>query len=251
MLTLKHLSTITTLLALAAAARAQPLTGSGAHLPLSTPTQVPQPGVVHTLSGIVPGVSFNGTWSAPVQNAWQGTFAATGNVPNNTNLGVTNYNFTGLNAGFLPTGTFFNFGDVDGGSGGGETFRLRAFDNLGNAILTPWLSVPQFVWGFGRNSGNPDLLDMPGWVFNPVDGSYFIDGNTVTGFNPSVSFTLLSLANITSLELNKSSTFNGFSLAAPIVPTPAGMAVIGIGGVMAARRRREIAPLPRQRPART
>lgn len=217
---------------------AQPLTGSGAHLALSTPIQVPQPGVAHTLSNIVPLVSFDGTWSTPVQWGWQGTFTAFGPVPNNTSTGVTRYDFTTLNAGLLPTGTFFNFGDVDGGSGGGETFRLRAFDGLGNALLAPWLSVPQYVWGFGRNAGNPDVLDMPGWVFDGSTGSYLIDGNSVSGFNPSVSFTLLSLTGIHSLELTKTSTFNGFSLAAPIVPSPASLALMGLGGAMVARRRR-------------
>lgn len=237
-MTTRHALAVLLVAGLNGSVLAQPLTGSGAHLPLSTPIQVPQPGVVHTLSSIVHPTSFDGSWFAPVQWGWRGTFTAFGPVPNNTNLGVTRYDFTTLNAGMLPSGTFFNFGDVDGGSGGGETFRLRAFGAGGNALLAPWLSVPQYVWGFGRNAGNPDVLDMPGWVFDGSTGSYLIDGNTVSGFNPSVSLTLLSLTGIHTLELTKTSTFNGFSLAAPIVPSPAGAALMGLGGAMIARRRR-------------
>ncbi|MCL4222297.1 MAG: hypothetical protein KJZ65_13110 [Phycisphaerales bacterium] len=235
---MRHAIPVLVFAGLGGSALAQPLTGSGAHLPLSTPIQVPQPGVAHTLSNIVHPTSFDGTWSAPVQWGWQGTFTAFGPVPNNTNLGSTRYIFSTLNAGLLPAGTFFNFGDVDGGSGGGETFFLRAFDSGGNAITTPWLSVPQYVWGFGRNAGNPDLLDMPGWVFDVPTGSYLIDGNTVSGFNPTVSFTLVSLTGIHTLLVEKGSTFNSFSLAAPIVPSPAGAALMGLGGAMIARRRR-------------
>ena len=235
-----QISSIVTIVLAAASfsASAQPLTGAGTHMPLSTPIQVPQPGVVHTIGGVVHPTSFTGTWSAPVLWGWQGTFSAFGPVPNNTNAGVTRYLFGGLNAGNLPAGTFFNFGDVDGGSGGGETFRLLATDAGGAAITTPWLSVPQYVWGFGRDSGNPDLLDMPGWSFNAVTGEYLIDGSTVTLFNPAITVTLMSLVAIDSLTVIKSSTFNGFSLAAPIVPAPASAALLLPAGVLALRRRR-------------
>lgn len=46
-LTFKHVSTIATLLALAAAAKAQPLAGSSTNPRLTKPSHLPQPGAVH------------------------------------------------------------------------------------------------------------------------------------------------------------------------------------------------------------
>lgn len=223
--------------ALAPIAAAQPLTGSGAHLPLSAPIQVPQPGVAPTLGSIVHPTSFDGTWNAPAQFGWQGTFTALGPVPSNTNIGTTRYDFTTLNAGNLPTGTFFNFGDVDGGSGQNETFSLQAFDSSG-LITTPWLSLPAYVWGSGRNAGNPDLLDTPGWNWNAGTGTYFIDGTTVTGFNPSITVTMLSLVDIDQLSVVKTATPYSFSLTAPVVPGPGALALLGVAGIATGRRRR-------------
>ncbi len=234
---LNHLTVLFTALAITPAVSAQ-LVGSGAHLPLPSPIQVPQPGVAPTLGNINHPTSFEGTWSAPVQTGWQGTFTASGPVPNNTNLGTTRYDFSTLNAGHLPAGTFFNFGDVDLGSGQNETFTLQAFDSSGGIITTPWLSLPAYTWGFGRNAGDPDLLDMPGWSWTASTGTYFIDGTTVTGFNPSITVTMLSLFDISELAVVKSSIPNGFSITAPIVPAPGALAVLGLAGLATGRRRR-------------
>src|SRR5436190_7247616 len=59
--------------------------------------------------------------------------------------GNAHYDFTaagGYIQGALPIGTYFHFGDLDSGSGPGETFRLTAFDPSGNPITTPWLEIP-------------------------------------------------------------------------------------------------------------
>lgn len=217
---------------------AQPLMGSGAHLPLSNPVQVPQPGMPYTTSNIIHPTSFNGTWAAPVSAPWVGTFSASGPVPGNGNVGTTVYNFSSLAAGRLPIGTYFNFGDLDSGSLGGERFILKAL-HQGFALNLPWLNVPTYVWGAGRGpAGVPTALDMPGWSWDPFLAQYEFDGSTVTGFNPTISFTMVSNSQFNTLVVTKFSGFNGFSLSAPVIPSPGAFGLLCIAGLLVTQRRR-------------
>jgi hypothetical protein len=198
-------------------ASATTLTGSGGHLALPT-----SPGVVPTFVSptYAAGPTFPGTWNAPANPAWIGTFSGTGALPSTTaGAGTTRYDFTGLSAGYLPSSTFFVFGDVDAGSGGSEQFYFRAFDTTAAhaLITTPWLSEPVATWGTGATS----LAAMPGWAWNSSPGVYKIDGSTASfAGNPNLVFALLSEVPIGYLEVKKISTNYGLALAAPTFPVP-------------------------------
>jgi len=207
------------------------LTGSGSHLPIPSPNPGGPPGVAPTLVVSING--FTGTWTPPAMPPWVGTFSALGPVPNNTNLGTTRYDFTTLPGGVLPAGTFFLFGDVDSGSGPGETLDLQAYDPIGNFITSPWLDEPIGVWGSGTGIGGSIVAgDMPGWDWNNITlNTYRIDGNTVTSGNPTVGFALVNNQPIARLDVHKASTFNSFALHAPVVPEPSTLALISIVGL--------------------
>ncbi len=217
-------------------ANAQTLFGSGSHLPLPSTIGVPQPGVAPVISNLIHPTGFDGTWSAGVRPVWHGTFSAAGSVPDNTNSGTITYDFSGLLLGELPPGTFFNFGDLDNGSLTGEKFSLQAI-RMGAPVGSNWLNRPSYVWGTGSGvSGDPVLADMPGWSWHPALDLYRFDGTTVPG-NPTISFTLTSNTWFDTLVVTKSSIFNGFSITAPPVPTPGALALLGLGGLVAGRRR--------------
>jgi hypothetical protein len=212
------------------------LIGAGPNLPIPAPNNPPppnQPRAVTTGAG-----SWTGTWTAPAQANWIGSFNAIGPVPSGmTSTGTTRYDFTSLPTGQLPVGTFFRFGDVDGGSTQNEVFTLRAFDTGGNLITTPWLSLPISVTGTGTGGGGAILPgNTPGWSW--AAGVYTIDGSTVTGGNPSVAVHMTSLTSMATMNLTRASTFANFSLAAPLVPAPSSAALLGLGGLAACRRRR-------------
>jgi hypothetical protein len=218
------------------------LTGSGSNLPIPAPNPGGPPGVSPTLT-VVTG-AFTGVWTAPAQPPWVGTFSATGPVPNSSSTGTTSYDFTTLPTGVLPAGTFFLFNDVDYGSVTGETFDLRAWDTSASLITSPWLDEPIGVWGSGTGSGGAILpTNMPGWDWNSVNPStYRIDGTSVSGGNPTVTFALVSNQPIATMELVKGSTFDSFGLQAPIsVPEPASIGLACLGmlglGIFAGRRR--------------
>ncbi|MEN1704666.1 MAG: hypothetical protein AAGJ54_04015 [Planctomycetota bacterium] len=207
------------------------LVGSGPNLPLAgaPPANV---AFVNTPTGI----GFNGTWSSPALSPWQGTFTAIGPMTSGLGpVGTTRFDFTTLTAGELPAGTFFLFGDVDGGSSTSENFTLIAFDALGNTITTPWLSLP--VGETGTGAPGPAIApgNTPGWNWDGT--SYFIDGSTVIGGNPTVTVYLESLVGISTLQVNRGSDFANFTLRAP-VPTPGAVTLMAAGGILAARRRR-------------
>ncbi len=227
------------LLALSATASAAPLTGSGTNLPIPTfnPGEPPRQG--RALSGVT-GTAFNGTWTAPALTPWQGTFNAFGPVPAGTSspAGTTRYDFSPLTAGLLPAGTFFAFGDVDGGSTVTEQFILSAFDAGGSLITTPWLDEPIGVSGVGTGGGGAFLPgNLPGWDWNASLGQYTIDGTTVTGGNPSLTVWLESNTDMATLHVERVSTFANFSLSAPI-PEPASAALLLVGGLALGFRRR-------------
>ncbi len=224
------------LLALATAtATAQPLTGSGNHLPLVQswpPPAVPADLALYDPNNLTAG--FSGTWgppaTAPVLAPWVGTYQTVGPIPAGINnpTGTTLYrDFTGLAAGFLPTGTYTYFGDLDAGSATTEQFTLHAWDPSGSLITTPWLSVPVY-----SNATDPNQL--PGWSYS--SGTYIFDGSTVPG-NPSVAFLLETLVDIGQIEVIRSSEWASFGLWAPI-PEPGTLCLLGLGAFTLARRRR-------------
>jgi hypothetical protein len=225
-------------LGLSGAAFGQALTGSGANLPIPSPNPAATNGAGVSLTTV--GGGFTGSWSAPVLPDWVGTFSATGPIPsgNGTPAGITNYDFTSLPSSVLPAGTFFFFGDVDGGSTQNETFVLRAFDSGGSLITTPWLDTPFRVSGSGTGPGASIVPgNTPGWNWDAGTGTYTIDGSTVTGGNPSLGVWLESNASMATLELERTSNFANFTLWAP-VPSPGTAVAFGAIGLAALRRRR-------------
>ena len=217
-------------------AAAAPLTGSGPHLPLTG--SAPPAAQTRTIT-FSDAAGFDAEWTPGVQPAWLGSFSASGPVPsgNVTPAGSTRYAFSTLPNGYLPAGTQFRFGDVDGGSTTTEMFILQAFDTSGVLITTPWLNDT-----IGELPLGTALTQMPGWNFDGGTGTYTIDGTTVIG-NPTVLAVLESNVNILSMDLERTSNFANFWLAAPltdVIPTPAAslLGFAGIGGLIVRRRQR-------------
>lgn len=226
-------------LSLSAVVSAAPLIGSGANLPIPSPNPGEPPRQGAALSGIT-GTGFNGTWTPPALAPWVGTFAAFGPVPAGTasSAGNTRYDFSALPTGLLPVGSYFSFGDVDGGSTVTEQFILTANDASGALITTPWLEIPLGVSGVGTGGGGAILPgNMPGWNWNPSLGQYLIDGTTVTGGNPSIAVWIENNTPMRFLNVQRVSTFANFGLSAP-VPEPSTAVMLAIFGVTALRRRR-------------
>jgi hypothetical protein len=224
--------------ALASVAGAVPLTGSGANLPIASNTPPPS----QTRAVVASGGGWTGSWTAPAAAPWVGSFTATGPIPVGTSnaTGTTIYDFTSMPLGHLSAGTYFRFGDVDGGSTQNETFTLQAFDASGNLLTTPWLDEPIATTGTGTGGGGAILPgNTPGWSWTAGTGTYFIDGTTVTGGNPTLSNWLESNQDITELIVTRTSGFASFSLAAPLIPAPgAGALALFATGALGVRRRR-------------
>lgn len=218
---------------------ATPLTGSGSNLPIPAPNPGEPSRQAAALSSIT-AAGFDGTWTAPALTPWHGTFNASGPVPasNAYPAGITNYGFATLTAGYLPVGTYFFFGDVDGGSTQNETFVLKAYDVGGTLITTPWLDEPIGVTGTGTGSGGTILPgNLPGWSWTPASGEYLIDGTTVSGGNSSVGAFLPSNTAISRLYVERTSAYANFGLSAPI-PEPNTALLLLIGGAAMLRRGR-------------
>ncbi len=170
--------------------------------------------------------TFAETWNGTnADTAWLGgQWEATG--PNNrppTQTGNTAYDFTTLSAGSLPVSTFITMGDVDRGTGVGETFSFTAFSALNTPILIPWLDL----------LGTTAAIDsqLPRYQWNPLTGEYFFDGSNVPG-NPSVAFRMLTTVSIAVLEVDKARTSYSFNIAAPeaaVVPVPSAFWLFGSG----------------------
>ena len=220
------------------------LIGSGNHLPIPAfnPTWPPgqSPAQIGG-TGPGPGGSFTGTWTAPVQSDWVGTFNAMGPIPSSMAVGIVNYDFTSLPLGYLPSGTFFIFGDVDQGSTLSERADLKAHDGSGNLLTTPWLNKTYAVRGPGNGPGNTVILgDMPGWSWDhpATPNTYVINGSTVNTSNPNVAFALVTNRPIHKMELNKRTTHFGVGLQAPVVPEPSTLAIACLGVLLLVYRRR-------------
>ncbi len=200
------------------------LTGSGLHIPLGPfVTSYPVVAPVYTEN---PFTSFTGTWSAPAQSPWHGTFTGTGPIPagNLRPSGFSTYDFTGLGGGGgLPIGTYFFLSDLDNGSGT-EKFSVKAFDSTHTVISSAWLDDPALGHaGIGAAGGAPLFTDAPGWDWNGIAANtYTFDGTTINTGNPSMSLALGSNQAISYLEFSRGSSFANFALGAPVaVPEPA------------------------------
>lgn len=153
-------------------------------------------------------------------------------------IGLTRYDFSTLPTGLLPVGTYFAFGDVDGGSSTNENFILQAFDAAGALITNAWLDQPIGVNGIGTGPGSTILPgNLPGWTWDAGTSTYTISGAGVTGGNPSLTVWIQNNTAIGSLAVERTSGFANFSLSAPI-PSPGGMGVLALAAGIAARRRR-------------
>ena len=227
--------TVFLLFSIAGSIYADVLDGSGNNLLLPSTTGATPPGIVPVVT--LGTGSFSGTWSStPAPTAWQGTFNGTGNFPCCGNADVTNWSFSGLTNGYLPTGTFFRLGDVDNG----ETLSLTAFNNLNQIIMSPWLNVASFV-----SSPTPsDLVqaNLPGWSF--AGGTYTFTGRFGVNGNTILTILLPSNQNIFGLRVNQPDSTAGFGLSAPTtapvsgVPEPGTYGLIGAAlGVIALRKR--------------
>lgn len=197
------------------------LTGSGPHLPIPSPNPAWPPGVPETR--IQTGPTFVGSWGPPAHPAWNGFYIASGQIPSAFATGTIRYDFTTLPLGYLPAGTFFSFGDIDGGSGNPERFHIEAFDSSNNTITTEWLDDTFAVTGTGTGSSGTILSNnMPGWDWNVANpNEYQITGASVTGGNPNVAFALVTNQPIYRMSLEKPTTHYGFGMQAPEIPEPA------------------------------
>ena len=211
------------------------LDGQADHLPMRTIFSDAEwpPGISATLEDN--GGTFDGTWGADAHPNWRGTFTATGPQPNGNNSGQTDFDFTGLPLGFLPTGSIIVFGDFDRN----ENSRVSALDSFGNVIESPWLFETFAVKGFGATGGPPEQIYLPGYDWDVTfDNHYYLHGTTISG-NPSIALALKTSQNITGLSVTKTSA-NSFGIMAPnAIPEPGSLLCLGgMASLFAFRRRR-------------
>lgn len=224
------------------AASAAVLTGSGPFLPLPASNPAWPIGIAPTYATV--GLTHTGDWTGlGVHPDWDGVFGmSTPPIPS-LSTGETRYDFTTLPLGYLPAGTYFAFGDVDGGSSNPERYDLQAFDSGGSPITTEWLDDTYAVNGSGTGGGGTILAnDLPSWdwdVSNP--DSYQLAASLSPTGNPSVTAVLQTNQPIWGLHLVKPTTHYGFNLLAPpegFVPEPGTAALVAPAVVAAAWRRR-------------
>lgn len=160
-----------------------------------------------------------GTWSSPAASAWLGSFSFSGPLPTSGgSIGTTTYDFSTLPDGYLPTGSYFDFSDLDHGSGTNESYTLYAYDTSGNPLALPWLNtVAQSGTGSGTG-GSIQTTDMPSYQWT-TNSTYYFTGAAVPG-NPAIEVNLSNNQNIGSLVVTRDSNFNSLSIGAPVVPVP-------------------------------
>ena len=223
-------------LALASTTHAAVLTGSGPFLPLPSPNPAWPVGVSPTYTTV--GTTHTGTWSPlDVHPDWAGTFGmSTPPIPA-LSTGSTNYDFTSLPLGYLPAGTFFYFGDVDGGSTNPERYDLAALNGGGGILANEWLDDTYAVTGSGTGGGGTILAnDLPSWDWNISNpNQYQIAASLAPSGNPAVGAVLRTNQPIWGLRLNKPETHYGFNILAPplgsdpTVPEPTTAILLGLG----------------------
>ena len=190
-----------------------------------------------------PYTSFSLVWDGSAPTAWQGTVTGTGPYTGGPRpAGTSVFNFSGLNATYLPTGTFFGLSDLDAGSGT-EHITIRAFDTSNTLITTPWLNDTAFVYTPSTTTGGgaPVAADMPTYDWNGIAANtYTFDGTAVPG-NPNINLLLTSAQNIGSIEVIRDNNSNSFGFAAPVPEPTSALLLLGSGAMLLLRRRRAAA----------
>lgn len=221
--------------------QAAPLTGASGTLavPTSTGTEAQIPGVTATITntGFPPRSTHTGTWAAPANGAWHGTYTGNARVPISPSTSPVTLDFTSLNMGYLPMGTFVILGDLDTL----ENLTLIGYGAGGALLTSHWLSEPVFLGG--SNPSQFVSAFMPTWTFNTLTGQYAFVGEGATG-NPNFSTVLQTTTNLSKIDITKNNNLS-FSLNAQATPEPASYVITGLGlvAVGLARWRRSIAPL--------
>ena len=238
----RRVAPLACLLLVATTASAAVLTGSGTDLPIPSPNPAWPVGIAPTYMTV--GTIHTGDWApGSVHPNWAGTFGMSSPPIPALSTGTLRYDFTTLPLGYLPAGTFFYFGDVDGGSTNPERFNLEAYDAGAAIIPNEWLDDTYAVTGTGTGPGGTIVpSNMPSWdwnVTNPNSYQIAASGLPPTG-NPNVGAVLRTNQPIWSMTLNKPTTHYGFNLLAPPpVPEPA-TALLALSGVVAGGVRRRV-----------
>lgn len=196
-------------------ATTQPITAFGAVEPAIVSTAFPAP------------IGFSGTWGGAVALAWVGTFTGTGPYPfGPTTASMSSWNFSGLNLGSLPTGTFVGLGDLDAFGGAPEQYDLTAFDVNGNMITSAWLDDVFFVSSLNCAAECVQAA-MPEYQW--TTGVYSFDGVNVSALNPTLTVWVATNTPILALSVKKFSGNNSLVLAAPVaVSEPDSLLLVGL-----------------------
>ena len=218
------LSVLSLIVAISSAtAFATTLNGAGQ---LLLPPNCPGSDCGNQLTGLFPNITqsnnaFTGVFPGNADPAYGGQFNGTGPYP--TYAGSSHFDFTGLNAGSLPAGTFVWFGDLDSGSGS-ESFTLQAYGSSG-LLNSAWLESAFYV--YATNQGDLVQASMPEYDWSSHPGTYYFDGDNVPG-NPSIGVFLRTNQDIYSLDVTGSSNFASFAIAAQ-TPEPGSLLLMGSG----------------------
>ncbi len=183
------------------------------------------PGIFPTINNT--GGAFTGAWPSNVAAGWQGSFSGNGTYPVKE-PGTNTFDFSGLGGANhdLPAGSLIFLGDLDAGSGGGESFSFTALDSSGNAITgVSWLNSPFYV--SGADSSQFTLGSMPEYSWNSATGTYKFDGDNVAG-NPTIGVWLTTNTAISGLSVDSTTAFASYAVAAP-VPEPGSLLLLGSG----------------------